>query len=239
MRPSGEQGERLERLNAALTLEGVKFRAEAELASLATLNASLQAQNIVLDAATLRRVAWAALGQPHPRSVRLTPGARARLSHLTDLRDVFSPADAGRVGREFAGERWLAPDLLAARPWLMSGTPPRQVIPDVMHAQWSGLVALLGEYGPWVYAANVADLQLLGRRYGELVRAASQAGEDAVLEAALSQAGFPSLLARLEVTDYREPSGVTADLAALEAAFWDAAQAQARRDWEGWQARRK
>ncbi|WP_415786294.1 hypothetical protein [Deinococcus saxicola] len=203
------------------------------------MKSSLQAQNIVLDAVTLRQVAWAVLGQPRPRSVRLTPDARARLSHLTDLRDVFSPADAERVGREFAGEKWLAPDLLAARPWLMSGTPPKQVVSAVMHAQWSGLVALLGEYGPWVYAANVADLQILGRLYGELIRAASQAQEDDVLDAALGQSEFPSLLSRLEATDYRQPSPVKGDLAALESAFWDAAQAQARRDWESWKVRRR
>ncbi len=170
--------------------------------------------------------------------VKLTPEVRARLSHLTDLRDVFSPTDAERVGREFAGETWLAPDLLAVRPWLMSTTPPKEVIPDVMHAQWSGLVALLGEHGPWVYAANVADLQILGRLYGELVRAAVQAQENDVLDAALSQTDLPSLLSRLEAADYRQPSDSKADLAALETAFWNAAQAQARRDWAAWQARR-
>ncbi|CAM3333445.1 DUF4375 domain-containing protein [Deinococcus saxicola] len=226
-------------MSGALLKEGFELRGEADLSSLASMKSSLQAQNIVLDAVTLRQVAWAVLGQPRPRSVRLTPDARARLSHLTDLRDVFSPADAERVGREFAGEKWLAPDLLAARPWLMSGTPPKQVVSAVMHAQWSGLVALLGEYGPWVYAANVADLQILGRLYGELIRAASQAQEDDVLDAALGQSEFPSLLSRLEATDYRQPSPVKGDLAALESAFWDAAQAQARRDWESWKVRRR
>ncbi len=225
-------------MGASLSQEGFELRGEVDLSSLAALEASLQTQNIVLDAETLRRVAWAALDQSRPRTVKLTPQARARLSHLTDLRDVFSPADAERVGREFAGEKWLAPDLLAARPWLMSGTPPKKVISDVMHSQWSGLVALLGEFGPWVYAANVADLQILGWLYGELVRAASHAQENGVLNAALSQSEFPSLLSRLEATDYRQPSGVVADLAALESAFWDAAQAQARRDREAWQARR-
>ncbi|CAM3970450.1 hypothetical protein [Deinococcus marmoris] len=232
-------GQRLERLGAALLGEGFELRAEVDFSSLATLNASLQAQNIILDSQTLRHVAWAALGQPRPRSVMLKPEARARLSHLTDLRDVFSPSDAERVGREFAGERWLAPDLLAARPWLMSTTPPKQVISDVMHSQWSGLVALLGEYGPWVYAANVADLQILGRLYGELVRGAALSSEDEVLDAAFKQTEHPSLLARLEATDYRQPaSDPNADLTALESAFWAVAQAQARRDWEAWQARR-
>lgn len=231
-------GERLERLSAALSREGHELRAEPALSSLAALNASLQAQDIVLDTEALRRVAWASLGQPRPRGIGLTPGARARLPHLTDLRDVFSPADAQRVGREFAGERWLAPDLLAARPWLDSRTPPKEIVSAVMDSQWSGLVALLGEHGPWVYAANVADLQGLGRRYGELVRAAALAPEHEALDAAFSQPEFPSLLARLEATDYRQPSGVKADLIELERAFWDAARAQAQQDWEGWQARR-
>ncbi|MDV6374895.1 hypothetical protein [Deinococcus arenicola] len=234
---SAEQ--RLERLGAALLKEGFGLRGEVDLSSLATLNASLQAQNIILDSQTLRHVAWAALGQSRPCSVTLKPEARARLSHLTDLRDVFSPSDAERVGREFAGEKWLAPDLLAARPWLMSDTPPKQVISDIMHAQWSGLVALLGEHGPWVYAANVADLQILGRLYGELVRGAALFSEDEVLDAAFKQVEHPSLLARLEATDYRQPSALNADLAALESAFWAAARAQARRDWEAWQKRRR
>ncbi len=229
---------RLERLAAALVREGVALREAADLSSLAALEASLQAQDIILNTEALRRVAWASLGQPRPRGISLTPEARARLSHLTDLRDVFSPADAQRVGREFAGERWLAPDLLAARPWLDSRTPPKDLVSAVMASQWSGLVALLGEHGPWVYAANVADLQSLGRRYGELVKAAALAPEDEALDGALSQTGFPSLLARLEATDYRQPSGGTPELAALETAFWDVAQAQARRDWAAWQARR-
>lgn len=231
-------GERLERLRAALLREGFELRQGADLSNLAALAASLKAQDIVLDTEALRRVAWASLGQPRPRDISLTPEARARLPHLTDLRDVFSPADAQRVDREFAGERWLAPDLLAARPWLDSRTPPKEVVSAVMGSQWSGLVALLGEHGPWVYAANVADLQGLGRRYGELVKAAALAPEHEVLDAALSQPEFPSLLARLEATDYRQPSGVKADLIELERAFWNAARAQARRDWKGWQARR-
>ncbi len=233
-------GERLDRLIAALSREGHELRAEVDLSGLAALNASLVSQHIVLEVQALRRVAWAALGQARPRSVRLTAEARARLSHLTDLRDVFSPADAERVGREFAGERWLGPDLLAARPWLDARTPPKEVVTAVMQSQWSGLVALLGESGPWVYAANVADLQRLGRLYGELVRAASQAQEDRVLDAALGQPDQPSLLARLEATDYRQSADKDTgpDLCALEAAFWDAAKTQARRDWEGWRARR-
>jgi hypothetical protein len=234
-------GERLERLAAALSREGYGLRAEGDSTSLAALDASLQSQHVVLEVQTLRRVAWAALGQSSPQSVRLTAEGRARLSHLTDLRDIFSPTDAERVGREFAGERWLAPDLLAARPWLDSRTPPKEVVPAIMQSQWSGLVALLGEYGPWVYAANVADLQLLGRRYGELVRAASQVHEDQALDAALGQSDHPSLLARLEATDYRQSSGTDTgvDLVQLESAFWDVAKAQARQDWERWQARRR
>ncbi len=218
------------RLRAALAREGHGLEAEVAAHSLAGLEAGLRAHGISLDAQALRRVAWAALGQPRPRTAALTPTTRARLSHLTDLRDVFSPADAERVGREFAGEVWLAPDLLAVRPWLAQ-TPAREVLGAVMHSQWSGLLALLGEHGPWVYAASVADLQALGRAYSALVGAAAHASEDAALDAALTHPDRPSLLARLEATDHRQPGtpGTSPELlAALEQAFWTAAQQQAQ-----------
>jgi hypothetical protein len=218
------------RLRAALAREGQEVRAEVTAHSLAGLEAGLRAQGVALEAQALRRVAWAALGQPRPRTVPLTPTSRARLAHLTDLRDVFSPADAERVGREFAGEVWLAPDLLAVRPWLPQ-TPAREVVGAVMRSQWSGLLALLGEHGPWVYAASVADLQALGRAYSAVVEAAAHAPEDAALDAALAQPDRPSLLARLEATDHRQPGtpeSPPAHLVALEQAFWTAAQEQAQ-----------
>ncbi|MPY65293.1 hypothetical protein F8S09_01100 [Deinococcus sp. SDU3-2] len=191
--------------------------------------------------ADLRRAVWTALGQPRPRSLKLSPQARARLSHLTELRDVFSPADAARVGAELAGEGRLAADLLAVRPWLPSGTSAREVLPAVLRGEWSGLLALLGEHGPWVYAATVADLQALARLNGELVTAASHAEEETVLDAALASGRtFPALLARLEVTDYRRPTpGPAPDLVAWEAAFWQEAERQARTAHERWQARRR
>lgn len=174
---------------------------------------------------------WAALGQPHPRALALTPEARIRLAHLTELRDLSSPSDAARVGAELAGEDWLAADLLAVRPWLPPDTAARALPGALLEAEWTGFLALLGEHGPWVYAASVADLQRLSRRYAELVRQAAGAAEDVALAAASASGGRPSLLARLEGTDYRRPSGpspAAAELATLEEAFWAEAGAQAR-----------
>ncbi|EYB68252.1 hypothetical protein DEIPH_ctg025orf0100 [Deinococcus phoenicis] len=185
---------------------------------------------------------WAALGQPRPRSLNLTPAARARLTHLAELRDVASPSDAARVGAELASERWLAPDLLAARPWLPLDTPARALPGAVLHSEWTGFLALLGESGPWVYAASVTDLQRLSRLYGELVGAASHASEATALEAAGSGGPLPSLLARLEETDYRTPaapSPTASELVALERAFWQEAQAQAGARRAAWLARRR
>ncbi len=163
-----------------------------------------------------------------PRGVRLSAQGRARLAHLSDIRDVASPSQATQCGRELAGEVWLAADLLAARPWLPADTPPGEILNAVLHSEWRGLLALLGEYGPWVYAATVRDLQELARTYGALVTAAAQASEIAVYDAA-SRRGRLSLLARLETTDYRQPGAGGADLAALEHGFWQLAQAQAAR----------
>lgn len=194
-----------------------------------------------VDEATLRQVVWSALGQPRPRSLRLSPQVRSRLTHLTELRDVFSPADAVRVGAELASEPGWRSDLLTVRPWLDSETPTREVLPAVLRGEWSGLLALLGEHGPWVYAATVADLQTLARVNGELVAAASHAEDDTVLDAALACGRtFPALLARLEATDYRRPTpGPAPDLATLEAAFWREAERQAQAAHERWQARRR
>lgn len=188
------------------------------------------------------RAQWAALGQPRPRSLTLPPAARARLAHLAELRDVASPSDAARVGAELASERWLAPDLLAARPWLPPHTPAREVPEAVLHSEWTGFLALLGEYGPWVYAASVADLQRLSRLYSRLVSAASCASEATVLAAALAGCPLPSLLARLEETDYRTPAAAAPtapELAALELAFWQEVQAQAGTRRAAWLARRR
>lgn len=184
---------------------------------------------------------WAALGQPRPRSVRLTPSARARLAHLADLRDVFYPSDAEGIGGEYSGEAHLAPDLLAARPWLAPDTPRREVLNAVMAGEWTGLLALLGEYGPWVYAPDVAALQGLSRAYAALVSAAIPAREEDVLAAARRHTGgAPSLLARLEATDYRQKGRGTLPqtLAALEAAFWAQAGETAAARRAAWAERR-
>lgn len=179
---------------------------------------------------------WTILGQPRPRSVRLTAQARARLAHLAELRDVSGPAEAARASAEFAGEPGFAADLLGVRPWISRDTPRREVLNALLNTEWTGFLALLGEYGPWVYVGTVRDLQTLSARYGALVAAASEADEDAVWNASLGTAP-PPLLARLEATDYRRPGSARSgrggkDLAALEAAFWAEAGAQARRRYE-------
>ncbi|WP_158679847.1 hypothetical protein [Deinococcus sp. NW-56] len=226
-----------DRWSAAFTRAGLNWPGPTPPGSLAEVSAAFPE----MEDADLRRAVWTALGQPRPRSLKLSPQARARLSHLTELHDVFSPADAARVGAELAGERGLAADLLTVRPWLPSEIPAREVLNVVLRGEWSGLLALLGEHGPWVYAATVADLQALARLNGELVAAASRADEEAVLDAALASGRtFPALLARLEATDYRRPaSGPAPDLAVLEAALWREAERQAQAAHERWQARRR
>ncbi|NTX99567.1 hypothetical protein [Deinococcus sp. JMULE3] len=187
---------------------------------------------------------WAALGLPRPRSQPLPEGARARLAHLAELRDIGGPSEAARAGAEFAGERWLRPDLLGVRPWLAPDTPAREVVPAVLRAEWTGFLALLGESGPWVYAPDVRALQELSGAYAALVTAARTAHEAEVLLAAersLALGTHRTLLVRLEATPYRQPtrSGVTADgLHDLETAFWALAGTQAAQAHARWQARR-
>ncbi|WP_216327006.1 hypothetical protein [Deinococcus aestuarii] len=216
--------------------------------SLAGLDGALRGQGLELESAHLTRLAWALLGVPSPRSVRLTAAARGRLTHLVELHDVSRPSRARDLGGQLARERTLAPDLLRARPWLagVSGTP--DALAAVFETEWSGFLSLLGEFGPWVYAPSVADLQALSHGYAALVRRASGSGEGGVLAAALrlDRAGpGPSLLARLEVTDHRaggaapsREAGEAAGLVEAEQAFWAAAQRQARRRRGEWAARR-
>ncbi|WP_152550663.1 hypothetical protein [Deinococcus sp. RL] len=227
---------KMDRWAAAFAQAGLPWPGLIPPCSLAGVRAALPD----VQETELRRAVWTALGQPRPRSRKLSPPARARLTHLAELRDVFSPTDAVQVGAELAGEGELAADLLAVRPWLDPDTPTREVLPAVLRGEWSGLLALLGEHGPWVYAATVADLQALARLNGELVVAASQADEEAVLNAALASGRtFPALLARLEATDYRRPApGPAPPLAALETAFWQEAGRGARAAYERWRARR-
>lgn len=175
---------------------------------------------------------WAALGLATPRAVTLSPAARARLTHMAELRDVSSPGDAQRAGAEYARERHLAPDLLRVRPWLAPDTPARQVVTAVLNTEWTGFLALLGEHGPWVYAGSVRDLQELAEGYGALVRAASTATDDIAFQAA--QATPDSLLTRLEATDYRVPGNHGAAPGPLERAFWQDTHREALRRRQQW-----
>ncbi|WP_343760943.1 hypothetical protein [Deinococcus depolymerans] len=179
-----------------------------------------------------------------PRALPLTGAARERLAHMAELRDIDSPAAAARAGAEYAGERWLAPDLLGVRPWLPPDTSPREVPGAVLRAEWTGFLALLGEYGPWVYAADVRALQVLSGAYAALVRAAQAAPEAVALAAArqgLADAAHHTLLVRLEATPYRRPPRCAPgpfSLADLERTFWSLAAEQAERQRAAWQARR-
>lgn len=220
--------------------------------SLAGLDGALRGQGLDLEAVALTRLAWALLGVPAPRSVQLTPTARGQLTHLVELHDVSLPSRARELGGQLARERTLAPDLLRVRPWLGGVSGAREVLAAVFDTEWSGFLSLLGEFGPWVYAPSVADLQALSRHYAALVRLASGSREEGVLAAALRLAPplegggpGPSLLARLEATDYRAGDGnpsreadETAALVEAEDAFWAAAQRQARQRRGEWAARR-
>ncbi|GAA5441261.1 hypothetical protein ACFQDE_01510 [Deinococcus caeni] len=187
------------------------------------------------EAPTWEAPTWQALGLSRPRAQPLTDAARARLAHLTELRDIDSPAAADRAGAEYAGERWLAPDLLGVRPWLPPDTPLRGVVRAVLDGEWTGFLALLGEYGPWVYAADVRALQELSGVYAALVQAAQTAPEDVALHAAhrsRQNAPHHTLLVRLEATPYRRPARSAPDaahLTALEGAFWAQVAGQAAR----------
>ncbi len=200
---------------------------------------------------------WARLGLTEPRAVKLLPQLRGRLSYLADIRDVFGPNDAVRVVAEFAGEKWLKDDLLRVRPWLDPQTPAPQLLTAILAAEWNGLLALLGDYGPWVYAKTVADLQQCSRLYSELIVLALQADEQTIFAAAEAGTNSPytSLYTRLEATDYRQFTGKLNkdklnkdsvpklqqadeyELARLERQFWASAEAGALREYQAWQGR--
>ncbi|UQN09897.1 hypothetical protein [Deinococcus sp. QL22] len=197
---------------------------------------------------------WASLGVAAPRQVRLAPAARARLAHVVELNDVSSPSDAERWAGPLAREPHILADLSRVRPWLPPGASGTRretltaVLTEIMGREWTGFLVLLGEYGPWVYAPSVADLQELSRHYAAVVLSATGASEQTVLDAAqqLQQTGpaHVSLLARLEATDYRQPQPRISDplpsqLAELELAFWHAAQAQARRRVQEWEREKR
>ncbi|TDE85294.1 hypothetical protein [Deinococcus sp. S9] len=239
------------RLRAALRLQGVTGPDDISLEEilrrgggrgllgtqpdpLTALDAALRGQGVTLERNALMAVAWAVLGVPAPRTVRLGSAAAVRLTHLAELHDLMLPSTVQTLARRLAGEANLAPDLLRVRPWLTGLTKLEDVLAAVFRDEWSGFLALLGEFGPWVYVPSVADLQALSHRYAALVRAASTSGENAVLAAAwqLQQLGAsPPLLARLEVSDHRREAGhqETSELVRLERAFWTAAEQQASR----------
>ncbi|WP_102127570.1 hypothetical protein [Deinococcus planocerae] len=225
-------------------------QAGANGSPLGRLDEALREHGLALDAGTRSRTAWTLLGVAAPGAVRLTPGARGRLTHLVELHDLSLPSRAREVGGQLARERTLTADLRRARPWLGGGEGVRDVLAAVFDNEWSGFLSLLGEFGPWVYAPSVADLQALSHRYAALVRLAAGSREEDVLAAAVrlgraSPAG--SLLARLEATAYRaggEPPSRTPPpspdrLVEVEQTFWDAAQEQARGQRDRWAARRR
>lgn len=155
---------------------------------------------------------------------------------MAEFRDVSRPPDAERVAAEFGREIHFAADLLRVRPWLPPQTPGREVVAAILNHEWTGFLALLGEYGPWVYAGGVSDLQRLSRLYGTLAAAASVTSAMNLNHAA--QRRPDSLLARLNVSE-QQPGGTSAQaLAALEDAFWHETEAQARARYEAWQRRR-
>ncbi|MEW6422105.1 MAG: hypothetical protein AB1511_10340 [Deinococcota bacterium] len=212
---------------------------------LTELDAALLGQGITLDKGALTAVAWAVLGVSAPRTVRLGSAAPARLTHLAELHDLTLPSAPQTLARQLAGEANLAPDLLRARPWLTGPAKPEDVLAAVFRDEWSGFLALLGEFGPWVYVPSVADLQALSHRYAALVQAAQASSDTAALAAAwqLQPPGSStSLLARLEATDHRQPEEhrpvAGPDLIRLERAFWETAELQARQRRDEWGARR-
>jgi len=219
---------------------------------LAELEAGLWRRGLALDPAALAQLAWGLLGVPRPPTVRLS-AADPRLTHLAELHDVTLPSAARTLATRLAGERNLAPDLRRVRPALAAGGGDAATLLEaISREEGPGFLVLPGEFGPWAYVPSVADLQELSRAYGALVRAASGSRDAEVLAAALllqgrSAAASPSLLARLEVTDYRLPRGAArpprppgpsaVDLVALEEACWAAAEQIAREQRARWARR--
>lgn len=161
------------------------------------------------------------------------PSPPASLTHLTELHDVFSPEDTRQAGNRTGHEQYVAGDLLRPRPWLSLSGPARELPALLWRTEGPGLLALLGEAGPWVYAPDVAALQRLGRAYEQLVRAAWQAGVNAGAQVE------GSLLARLPLPDTCSAAGDDAGaLGEHESAFWTLAHQIARDRQEAWAAHR-
>ncbi|MFD1730267.1 hypothetical protein ACFSC4_02765 [Deinococcus malanensis] len=146
---------------------------------------------------------------------------------------MFSPEDARQAGNRTGHEPHMVVDLLRPRPWLTLVGPARELPGLLWRTEGPGLLALLGEAGPWVYVPDVAALQRLARAYEHLVRAAWQAG----VRAEGHEDG--SLLARLPLPDTTSAHG--GDLGSVhqhEAAFWKLAHQTARSRQEAWAAHR-
>lgn len=222
--------------------------------ALAALDSALHGSGVQLGSQALPRLLWALLGVPAAGHLHLGSTRWSRLTHLTEFHDVSLPSSARSLGRQFAHEPHLAADLLRVRPWLDQVELPRAegVLAAIFQVEWTGFLALLGEFGPWVYAPSVADLQALSQIYARLVHLAAESPEPEVLGAAfrLSRTG-KDLLFRLEATDYRRPgedptaattgsqaSQASSHLVEAERAFWDTAEAQARQRYTAWAARR-
>ncbi|ACO45891.1 hypothetical protein DEDE109153_02935 [Deinococcus deserti] len=157
----------------------------------------------------------------------------AALTHLTELHDVFSPEDARQAGNRTGHEKYMVGDLLRPRPWLSLMGSAQELPALLWRTEGPGLLALLGEAGPWVYVPDVAALQRLGRAYDQLVRAAWPAGGPA------GSQEESSLLARLHLPGpVSESGGDKATLLEHESAFWTLAHQTARNRQEAWAAHR-
>ncbi|MHA0037835.1 hypothetical protein [Deinococcus sp. PESE-13] len=133
---------------------------------------------------------------------------------LAEWRDRASPSAAARVGAEFGGEAHFAGDLRRVRPWLPAGLSGAALLDAIRREEWTGFLALLAEDGPWVYVQNVREVQVLSRLYSWLAGAAGARGEGLGVEA-------------------------SAELAALEAEFWEVAAGFAAEQRGRWAAQRR
>lgn len=228
---------------SALTPDG------SPAAPLTRLDQALRWHGVALAPPALFQLARALLGgdPPHPGASRRETLSWVTLGGIAELHDVSRPAQIRALALLLAGEEWLVPDLLRARPWLVAAGPqtPAEVLESIFEAEWEGFLAHLGVAGPWVYAQDIARLQSLARRYAALLGQVAAAGEATLLDAALGQwppAPSPSLLARLAVRKLPagragpSPSGAALPLA--EHDFWKAAILQAQERREEWGARR-
>ncbi|MFC4639372.1 hypothetical protein [Deinococcus hohokamensis] len=97
------------------------------------------------------------------------PGPPAALTHLAELHDVFTPEDARQAAARTRRDPFLATDLRRPRPAWRPEETTGELLQRLWQTEGPGLLARLGEAGPWVYVADVAALQDLGRAYEALV----------------------------------------------------------------------